>query len=140
MNLEHAENYDQYLTYLALKDNFHVYYKGIDIVKACSMDLIEVVVSDKKSTVKQVLDYLSKRLNTSGLIQAFQHYDIVFTNDCPKRKDHAVLSQKIRESVKKPSAMVVLSYKRNVFFNFVKTVQHKCEISFITPNMFEKLI
>jgi hypothetical protein len=129
MSFEHAENYDQYLKYLALKEAFHVYHRGIDIVKACSMDIIEVVVSNNKNTVKQVVDYLSKRLNVSELMQAFQNYDIVFTTDCPKRKDHIALLQKIRESVKKPSAKVVLSYKRNVFFNVARWIKYYCLIA-----------
>jgi hypothetical protein len=120
MTFEHTENFKQYQQYLELKQCFKLYHKDVDMIKACSLELLSVVALNYNATWRKIGDSLTRKLKIENLQQAFQKYNTVFSIDeyCyRKRKDHLSLMQEIQKTVD-ISTLIVLSHKRKFFFHF----------------------
>lgn len=116
MAFEQTENIDQYRKYKTLKNKFLYRYKEIDLIKAIAIDLIEIIVCGKKSTIPQIGDALLRRLHTDNLVEAFMRNKTVFSHDYPKRKDHVELAILIQQEVEK-SELIFLKYRFKFWFN-----------------------
>ena len=49
MSFESAHNYTDYQRYRTVKQQLHIYYRGINMVDACAIDLIDAMVVHTKA-------------------------------------------------------------------------------------------
>ncbi|MDR1985244.1 MAG: hypothetical protein LBQ28_10570 [Prevotellaceae bacterium] len=117
MSFESTKNYKEYLQYKQLKSTLVCNYKGIDLIKALSVDIIEVFVCKHKKTIKNILVPLLRRLDIKPLHEALCQYKTVFTFDAPNRKDHWNLVTAMSKDVK-DATVIPLHYHYIFWFNF----------------------
>ena len=116
MAFEQTENFQQYRRYKTLKKEFLYCYKGIDLIKAISIDLVEIIVCGEKKTIRNIGDALFRRLTTNILVEAFNRNKTVFSHDYPKRKDHIELATLVQQEVEN-SELIFLNYHFKYWFN-----------------------
>lgn len=109
MSFESANNYAQYCQYLELKHNWQVCYKGINLVEACAIDLIDAIVTVHEANYYHIACALFQRVRTRPIYEAFKQNINVFTFAFPERKDHLALSNTFVETVEN-SGQVILEY------------------------------
>lgn len=105
----HTSNYAQYRRYRELKRQWRVEYKGINLVEACAIDLIDTMVVGSTISYYHMMCALLQRIVLAPLKEAFARSRNVFTFAFPKRRDHLALSNAMVASVE-DSTQVVLSY------------------------------
>ena len=123
MAFEQTENFQQYRRYKTLKNEFLYCYKGIDLIKVISIDLVEIIVCGEKKTIRHIGDALFRRLNTNILVEAFNQNKTVFSHDYPKRKDHVELATLVQQEVEN-SELVFLNYHFKYWFNLFLFVRN----------------
>ncbi len=99
MSFESAHNYSDYQQYRAVKQQLHIYYRGINMVDACAIDLIDAMVVHTKADWYHVGCELFRRIRVKPLREAFEKHKNVFTYGVLRRKDHEALSHAIANSV-----------------------------------------
>ena len=108
-SFENTKNYAQYRQYCELKRNWKVNYKGINLVEACAIDLIDAIVVGHQANYYHIVCALSQRIRVAPLKKAFETRTNIFTFAFPNRKDHLALSRAYVSSVD-DSWLVVLNY------------------------------
>jgi hypothetical protein len=117
MSFESTKNYKEYLQYKQLKSTLVCNYKGIDLIKALSVDIIEITVCKHKKTIKSILVSLLRRLDIKPLHEAFCQHKTVFTFNFPTRNDHWDLVMAMSKDVK-DATVIPLQYHYVFWFNF----------------------
>ena len=109
MSFEKTRNYDKYLQYRKLKHDWKVIYRNINLVDACSVDLLDAMVLGHKADYYHIACAMLQRIHIKPLRKAFAQNTNIFTFAFPKRKDHLDLSRAYASSVK-DSGWVMLKY------------------------------
>ena len=99
MSFESTYNYSDYQQYRDIKRRLHIYYRQINMVDACAIDLIDSIVVHHKSDWYHVCCALMQRIRIAPLREAFEKHKNVFTYGVLHRADHEALSRAIAGSV-----------------------------------------
>ena len=99
MSFEQTQNYQAYVRYRELKQQWRLIYKGVNLVEACALDLTDALVVQRKADFYHVVCAMLQRIRVKPLFRAFFTHKNVFTFAAHKPKDHRELSQAIFESV-----------------------------------------
>lgn len=110
MSFESAHNYSDYQHYRDIKRNIRILYRGINMVDACAIDLIDAIVVHQEIDWRHVCCALLQRIYIKPLKEAFESHRNVFTYGVLRRKDHEALSHAIADSVE-DSRWVDLEYR-----------------------------
>lgn len=117
MSLKGTINFHEYQTYKKLKREFLFDYKGIDLVKACAVDLVDIIVVHQKKDYRELIWMLTKKIDTTSLTRAFESKNVILTSDVPKRKDHIHFANLIQQSIS-DSTLHILKYKTHLKIDF----------------------
>lgn len=126
MGFESVSNYNTYCKYLDLKKNLRYNYKGIDFAVVCAIDFLEVLIDNRKITLRKLLEILFKRVKLQKIKESFRDYNCLFTSDVPGRKDHEQLICNIQKNIPN-STYTKVEYHFIPFFNpfcFYKFLKH----------------
>lgn len=115
-------NIDRFLEYRQLKQSFSCEYKGIDLIKAASVELLDIIVINTPKKAKHVLATLFRRVDVSQLLEAFLTHKNICSFNFPKRKDHYNLACAIQSSID-DSALITLSYVNHWTFNVFRFIK-----------------
>lgn len=120
MSFESTSNFDLYQKYLLFKSNNRYVYKGIDLIKCLSVDLLEVFVAGNKKTIKDIADSLCRRLRVGALVETVLDKDVIITCDLPKRVDHVSMVRTLSNKLLPYSCVYILRYKFLPYFNILQ--------------------
>lgn len=137
MSFESASNYNTYCKYLELKKKLSFGYKGVDLAIVCAIDLIEVLIDNRKITIRKLLEILFKRVNIKKIKGAFLHSDYIFTSDVPGRKDHEQLVMNIKQNIPNSSYIKLEHYFIPIFnplffLKFLKAIRKEKDLRLIS--------
>lgn len=119
---KNTDNYAQYVQYLEIRDTWKEYYRGINVIDALAIEIVNLYVINQKPTWYHVGCELFKRLDTKILKHAFSQAKTICTFNASKRQDHRQLSHLIQSSIE-DSVWVELKYTYSpfgVFFAFIR--------------------
>lgn len=113
MNVEawkNTDNYNQYLSYLGIRESWKYSYKGINIVDALSSEIISLYVAGANPDWYHVGCELLKRVDPTNLRRAFSMATTICTFNATIRKDHREMSHLVQSSIN-DSVWVEIAYK-----------------------------
>lgn len=113
------DNKNKYTEYLQLKQSYSYMYKGVDLVKASSVELLDIITINSPKKVKHVLGELLRRVDTSHFLEAFSTHKTICSFNFPKRKDHYNMACAIQSSIDH-SILITLRYVNHWTFNIFR--------------------
>lgn len=113
------DSFIRFQEYKETKQSLNCFYRGVNLVEAAAVELLDIMVVGAKKSLYDVFAALCKRIDVKPLLHCFRESDIVCSYNFPKRKDHFALAQLINLSIEN-SALHTLTYKKRLAFNIIR--------------------
>ena len=99
MSFENTSNFREYDRYLELKRSSSLNYKGVDLLKSLSFELLGAMTTGSGLRFHQYLHFVFLRIDCSKLSEGFESARTVFTTFFKDRHDYSELVRCIQSSV-----------------------------------------